>query len=128
MSNLRQNYIEAREIIANELKEKYNLVETINEYDCLTLDSNIFSIHLTFIVPDGDEVFISEKGKQWFNGKSFKDLLFEKYPIDSERLKILNQIFNGTSRHPYSYETVEIISSFRAKLNFIEDSLFEIFI
>ena len=128
MTDYRENYLIAREIVVNELKEKYNFIVTTNQYDCLTIESFESSIHLTFIIPDGDEVYVSEKGKEWFTGKSFKDLLYEKYPVDTERTKSLKQIFRDSSRHPFSYEIEEIKSSFRAKLNFLQDSFSEKFI
>jgi hypothetical protein len=122
MSDFRENYLKAREVIANELKEKCHFIVTTNEYDCLTIDTSTSSIHLTFIIPDGDEIYISEKGKEWFMGKSFKDFLFEKYPIDAERIETIRQLFQECSRLPFSYETEEIKCSFRTKLNFLQDS------
>jgi len=127
MDNFRENYFVAREIVARELKEKYNLVESYREYDCLTLDSTANSIHLTFVIPEGDEVYITEKGKGWFMGKSFKDLLSETHPNDSLKTEAIKQIFKGCSRHPHSYKTEEIESTFRAKLIFLQDSFYEKF-
>lgn len=120
MFDLRENYLDAREVVANELKEKYGLIESYKDHERLTLDSTNYSIHLTFIVPDGDEVYISEKDEKWFTGKSFKDLLFEKCPNDSTRTEMTKQIFKGSSRHPYSFKTGEIEFTYRAKLRFLQ--------
>lgn len=121
MNNFRENYFIAREIVAQELMEKYNFIESYRDDERLTLDNANLSLHFTFYVPDGDEVYVSDKGKEWFAGRSFRDLLYEKYPIDFERLEARKQIFQKSSREPFSYEIEEIKSSFRAKLNFLKN-------
>lgn len=124
MTDFRENYLQAREIVAEELKQKFNLIETYKEYDCITLDSSTNSIHLTFIVPDGDEIYISGKGEEWFKGKSFKNILFERYPLDNERTEAIKKVFQGSTRHPFSFKVEEIKSSFRSKLDFLQDLSF----
>jgi hypothetical protein len=125
--DFRQAYFEAREIIAQELKKKYNLIESYKEYDCITLDSSKFSIHLTFIVPDGDDVYISKKGYEWYEGKSYKDFLFDKYPNDDERLMATRKIFKNSTRKPNTFEKEAILFTFRMKLLFLHDFFYEKF-
>lgn len=102
MAEFRDNYIKAREIIADELKEKYNLVESYREYDRLTLDSTTHSIHFTFYVPDGDEVYISKKGKQPADGESFRDLFYNEYPSFEKGNEELQKLFRSKSSFDYS--------------------------
>ena len=63
MNDFRENYFIARDIVAKELIEKYNLVESYKDNERLTLDSNAYSIHFIFYIPDPPEIFISKKGK-----------------------------------------------------------------
>lgn len=119
MTDYRQNYLDAREIVANELKKKYNLIESHRDNDRLTLDSNTHSIHLTFYIPDGNNVSVSEKGKEPAYGHNFMYYLFDKYPNDDERAKELRELYKNcraTSHFDYSiesiYDNLTIMASF----------------
>lgn len=127
-SNFRENYFKARDNVAHELKEKYNLIESYRGSESLTLDSSNYSIHLTFCVPDGDEIYISEKGKAWYSGKSFRDFLYEKHPTPPDNTEAIKKIFKGSLRAPYSFEEEDIKFSFQAKLHFLKENYPEMFI
>ena len=71
MTDFRENYFEAREIVAQELKEKYNLVESYKDDNRLTLDSSNHSIHLTFYIPDGINFLISKNGEHPLSKDSY---------------------------------------------------------
>ncbi|NOQ75992.1 MAG: hypothetical protein GQ574_28555 [Crocinitomix sp.] len=75
----RKDYHIARDLVAKELIEKYGLVESYRHYEILTLDSTNYSFHFTFIVPEEEEVRVSLKGKEWLDGKSSSDLMYDKY-------------------------------------------------
>lgn len=123
MNDFRENYFEAREIVAKELIEKYNLTESTNEYDCLTLDSSNYSIHLTFIVPDGDEVYMSEKTKEWYTGKSFYSFMLEKYPDDEKRKSVTHELFKSMSNFDtYDYSVERLTRSFLIQIIFLINS------
>jgi hypothetical protein len=110
MNDFRENYLIAREIVARELIEKYKLVESYKDNERLTLDSTNHSIHLTFYIPDGNDVFISEKGKEPAYGHSFMYYLFEKYPKNEERTKILKELYKNcraSSHFDFSLESIQ---------------------
>lgn len=121
MSDFRDNYIKAREIIAIELKKKYNLIESYRENDRLTLDSSTHSIHLTFYVPDGDEVSISEKGKEPGYGQTFMGYFFDKYPKIEDIEQNLKKIFTTPVKKGIDqYSVTSQYTYFKDKINFLE--------
>jgi hypothetical protein len=116
MSDFRENYFKARDNVAKELIDKYDLKESLREYDCLTLDSTSHSIHLTFVIPEGDEVYISKKGMKWTGGKSYREFLFAMYPTIEDRISATKNIFEGSTRENHSFKGKDIEFSFRAKI------------
>ncbi|XOV68572.1 MAG: hypothetical protein ACFHU9_05210 [Fluviicola sp.] len=123
MSDFRENYFKARDAVAKELIDKYDLKESLCEYECLTLDSTSHSIHLTFVIPEGDEVYISKKGMKWTRGKSYREFLCVKYPNNDDRMRATKNIFKGSSRKHLSFEEKEMEFSFRAKILSLAQSL-----
>ena len=110
MNDFRENYLIARGIVAKELIEKYNLIESYKDNERLTLDSTSYSIHLTFYVPDGNDVTISEKDKKPAYGHSFMYYLFEKYTKDEERTKALKELYKNSrasSHFDFSIESIQ---------------------
>ena len=124
--DFRKNYLEARELVAKELKEKYNLVESYRDNDRLTLDSSNYSIHLTFFVPDGDNVSVSEKGKESGYGKSFMNIVAQKFPKRDEMISFLKILFSDTK--PYDYTSQTIKRKLQKKIIFFEQQFPEYFI
>ena len=125
MTDYRENYFIAREIVANELKQKYNLIESYKDDNCLTLDSATSSIHLTFIIPDGDDVYISEKGKEWFTGKNFMYYVFKKFPLIDEAETELKKIFldqsESTKDAHFDYSVKRLERTFRKIIQYLEE-------
>lgn len=107
MSDFRENYLKAREVVAEELKRKYNLIESYSDNDRLTLDSTNYSIHLTFYLPEGENVSISEKGKEPGYGYSFMQIVFEKYPKRNEMILFLKELFSELNQFDYSFQTIK---------------------
>lgn len=127
--DFRENYFKARELVAKELMEKYHLIESYRDNDRLTLDSNDYSVHLTFYVPDGNDVFISEKGKEPSDGHSFIHYLFEQFPNDDESSAMLKDLYKSsraTSGFDSSIESLQ--DDFMIRINLISQYYAHFFI
>ena len=79
MSEYRDAYLKVREILADELKEKYNFIPIHNTSRCLMLKNEIATIHITFDTPDGDDIHITDSKTPDLND-SFMGLVIRKYP------------------------------------------------
>jgi hypothetical protein len=122
MSEFRDNYFKAREIVADELKQKHNLVESYRDENRLTLDSSKYSIHLTFYVPDGDEISVSIKGKQpGEDGQNFMGYLFDQYPKLDDIDKALKEIFTKLPKKASPYSIDNLYIHFNDKIRFLEN-------
>jgi len=123
MDNFRENYFVAREIVARELKEKYNLVESYKDDNRLTLDGTKYSIHLTFYIPDGNNVFISEKGKEPLSKDSYfghiSGINYTMNEID-QVLKINASKFDSLPKETHEFDTLNILRYFHICLAFFE--------
>ncbi|MCG8573516.1 MAG: hypothetical protein MI810_01410 [Flavobacteriales bacterium] len=120
MTDFRENYLKARKIIAEEIKSKHNLVESYQDENRLTLNSSNHSIHLTFYVPDTEDIVISDIGTEPGHGKDFKYYLFEKYPNNDERAKILKGLYKdsrSSGNFDFSVESIE--DSLRIMIGFM---------
>jgi hypothetical protein len=118
--DFRENYFKARELVAEELIEKYHLIESYRDNDRLTLDSDNYSIHFTLFVPDGKNVSISKKGEEPSDGHSFTHYLIEKFPNAEERSIILKEASKNsraTSHFDYSVESIQ--DYFMIRINLI---------
>lgn len=104
MDDLRANYFKARDIISQELKQKYNLIETYKDNNRLTLDNNIYSFHLTLYTPDGENISISRRGEEPAYGKSFMHFVCLKYPDREDMIDFLKKLSSDTSDYLPSIE------------------------
>ncbi|MCT4638612.1 MAG: hypothetical protein N4A72_13005 [Bacteroidales bacterium] len=123
--DFRQAYFEAREIIAQELKKKYNLIESFKDDNKLTLTSSKCSIHLSFNIPDGTDVSITKYKENDVND-SFMGLVVKKYPNLQEMGNYLKEAFKP--RESYNTNFDYIISSIKTKVKFIEENFSFLFI
>lgn len=115
-----KNYLDAREIVAQELIEAYGFVESYRDDERLTLDSTNYSFHLTFYVPEGDKLYVSKKSTDGL-GKSFQGLVYEKYPDPAHSKIVLKEIFTGLSHltENESFTEFAIKESFLIKIKFL---------
>jgi len=125
MDNFRENYFVAREIVAQELIQKYNLVESYKDDDRLTLDSTNYSIHLTFNIPEGENITVSEKGREPGYGRSFMDMVFQKYPERNDMIIFLKDLFDNIEQYDYTTKTIK--KKLIKKTQFIENQFPEYF-
>ncbi len=123
MSDFRKNYFEAREVVAQELKEKYNLVESYKDDNRLTLDSSNHSIHLIFYVPDGINFSISKKGEHPLSKDSYFGHISQGKDNMNEIEEVLKNnasLFPVISKDLEKYEVLNNIRFFHICLAFFE--------
>lgn len=121
--DFRENYFKARKIVANELKERYKLVESYSDNERLTLDSSNYSIHLTFYVPDGKDLYITEKGSLPHSNNSFLAYAFSINQNNVSKTQVtLNEIYKpmGKIREDELYLSETIIKSYRLEIEFLQ--------
>jgi hypothetical protein len=122
MNDLRENYFIAREIVAKELKQRYDLVESYKDDNRITLNSTNHSIHLTFYVPDGLDFSISKKGEPALSKDSYFGHISNNKTL-AEIDEVLNK--NASKFEPLpkafdEYETKVILRYFHICISFFE--------
>lgn len=101
MTDFRENYFIAREIVANELKEKYSLIESYKDEDRLTLDSSNHSVHFILYLQDGLSFSISNKGKMPLTKDSYFGHIAHGRTL--KEIDVL-LVYNATKFEPISKE------------------------
>jgi hypothetical protein len=122
--DFRQAYFEAREIIAQELKKKYNLIESFKDDNRLTLDSSKHSIHFTFYIPDGKDLNITKKGEMPDSDHSFLSYVFRLNQNDIQKtqnnLKVIFEPLDNIDEKDF-YSSDVIIKSYQIEIQFLTD-------
>jgi len=118
MSDFREAYFKAREEFAENLKQKYNRTESHKDDNRLTLDCSNYSIHLTFDIPEGDDINVTDHNNEFYND-SFMGLVVKKYPNTKEMGVRLKSLFKTIDFFDSSYEYIH--SSLFKKIKFIEE-------
>ncbi|MFT5824029.1 MAG: hypothetical protein ACI8ZM_005295 [Crocinitomix sp.] len=118
------NYHKAREVVALELVSRYGLVESYRDDYKLSLDSDEYSIHLSFYIPYCDELYVSKIVDNEPLGESFRELLYNIYPESENARKVLKKIFSPLKHVQESerYSESVLIRSFLIKVSFLEDN------
>jgi hypothetical protein len=124
-AEIRQEYLKARAIIANYLREKYNLIESYNDTQRLTLDSKAYSIHFIFYVPDMPEIYVSKKGTEASSNNSFMHHIFNRFPSLKEAETELKKLFSDgveTTENSFDYSAERLETTFRKKIKYFEEN------
>lgn len=124
MNQFRDNYFKARDIIAQELKQKYKLTESYKDENNLSLDFFNFSLEITFFIPEGIDINISNHKNEFYND-SFMGLVLKKYPNIKEMGIKLKSLFK-TKDH-FDSDFSFIYSSLSNKIKFVENEYAELF-
>ncbi|UKN01174.1 hypothetical protein K6119_15700 [Paracrocinitomix mangrovi] len=106
-NDYRENYLDARNIIAQSLKAKYKLHETYQDRDRLTLSNKKHSIHLTFYTPEGENISISDLNADPSNGHSFMYFVTQVYSERENMIAFLKRLFSDVSTSDYSVDAIK---------------------
>ena len=119
-NQIRQEYLLAREIVAKELIEKYHLIESYRDDERLTLDGINYSIHLTFYLPDGDDVYLTKKGNLPSWDTSFYSYPLKKFPDEGLRKLETTKLFKPISHFEhFDYSLERLTESFKIQAHFL---------
>lgn len=125
MSEYREAYLKTRDIIAEKLKEKYNFIPIESTSRCLSLTNKIATIHITFDIPEGDDIHITESKTPELND-SFMGLVVKKYPDLNDMKRELKKLFKPKEHFDSVFDYIN--SSLSNKIHFLEVKYPDIFI